>query len=60
MAGLWVLLGISIGAALVWLCIVKLWESSQKKRGGGGGGKGPSIKVSSSDGDESESPVSGQ
>lgn len=46
------LLAISIGAALVWLLIVKLWESAQARRAGTGA---PSIKVAGSD--EAELPV---
>ena len=32
-AGLWILLGIAIGAALAWIVIVKLWEDGLRRRG---------------------------
>lgn len=33
MSGLWILLGISIGAALAWIVVVKLWENALRRRG---------------------------
>lgn len=32
-SGLWILLGISIGVALAWILVVKLWEDAQRRRG---------------------------